>query len=55
MCGVQGNPAPLVHQLIQAQKLKPVIDQIFDFQDLATAHLKSQAEHLSGKMVIVLE
>lgn len=54
MRGVQGNPAPAVHQLIQAQKLKPVIDQVFDFDDVAAAHLKSQSGHVSGKIVIVL-
>lgn len=55
MRGVQGNPSQAVHQLIQTQQLRPVIDQVFEFEDIAQAHLKSETGHVSGKLVINLE
>ncbi|MDY6458101.1 zinc-binding dehydrogenase [Acinetobacter sp. YIM 103518] len=54
MRGVQGNPFEVVNQLISARKIKPTIDQVYDFNDIAAAHIKSETGHVSGKLVIVI-
>ncbi len=52
MRGVVGNPFPEIHTLISDRKIIPVIDQVFDFDDIASAHNKSATGHASGKIVI---
>nr|WP_174505533.1 NADP-dependent oxidoreductase [Acinetobacter sp. Marseille-Q1620] len=54
MRGVQGNPSSIVHSLISEQKVRPVIDRIFDFHHVAEAHQRSQTGHVSGKIVITV-
>lgn len=54
MRGVQHNPTQTVHQLISERKIKPVIDRIYHFTEIAEAHQRSQAGHVSGKIVVTL-
>ena len=54
MRGLQNNSSTEVNQLIEARKIKPIIDQVYDFNDIAAAHIKSETGHVSGKLVIVI-
>lgn len=54
MRGVQKNSTNEVHQLIEAGKIKAVIDQVYDFQNVADAHIKSESGRLSGKLVVII-
>lgn len=54
MRGVQQNPTQAVHELISQQKIKPVIDHIFSFDEISLAHKRSQTRHVSGKIVVAL-
>ncbi|MDY6525266.1 NADP-dependent oxidoreductase [Acinetobacter faecalis] len=54
MRGVQGESSTEVNQLIELRKIKPIIDQVYDFNDIAAAHIKSETGHVSGKLVIVI-
>ncbi len=54
MRGVQGKSSTEVNQLIELRKIKPIIDQVYDFNDIAAAHIKSETGHVSGKLVIVI-
>ena len=54
MRGVQDNSSTKVNQLIELRKIKPIIDQVYDFKDIAAAHTKSETGHVSGKLVIVI-
>lgn len=54
MRGVQQNPTQAVHQLISELKIKPVIDRIYHFTEIAEAHERSQAGHVSGKIVVTV-
>lgn len=52
MSGPQNNPSKAVHELIVSKKVKPVIDQVFKFDDIIQAHLKSETGHVAGKIVV---
>ena len=54
MRGVQSNATTEVHQLIEARKIKPTIDQVFDFNNVKEAHIKSESGHLSGKLIVAI-
>ena len=55
MRGVQSNATNEIHQLIESGHLKPVIDSVYDFSDIAKAHIKSETGHVSGKLVITID
>ena len=54
MRGVQDNSSTKVNQLIELRKIKPIIDQVYDFKDIAAAHTKSETGHVSGKLIVVI-
>ena len=54
MRGVQDNSSTKVNQLIELRKIKPIIDQVYDFNDIAAAHTKSETGHVSGKLIVVI-
>ena len=54
MSGPQNNPSKAVHELIASKKIKPVIDQVFKFDEIIQAHLKSETGHVAGKIVVTV-
>ena len=54
MSGPQNKPSAVVHELIAAQKVKPVLDQVFKFNEIIKAHLKSETGHVAGKIVVTI-
>ena len=54
MRGVQDNSSTKVNQLIELRKIKPIIDQVYDFKDIAAAHTKIETGHVSVKLIVVI-
>jgi len=56
-CFVQANPEQLskIANLIDSGKLKVEIDSIFQLEDIAKAHEKSESGHTRGKIVIQMQ
>jgi len=52
MNGPQNNPVVAVHELILSRKVKPVLDQVFQFDEICQAHQKSETGHVAGKIVV---
>lgn len=52
MSGPQNNPSKAVHELILSQKVKTIINQVFKFDEIIQAHLKSETGHVAGKVVV---
>lgn len=54
MQGAPENTSAILHTLISEGKIKAVIDQVYPFDDIASAQLKSEKGHVSGKIVVRL-
>jgi NADPH:quinone reductase-like Zn-dependent oxidoreductase len=50
----RGGELEKISELIEAGKLRPVIEKIFPLEQIAEAHRLSEAGHVRGKLVIVV-
>ena len=46
------NHSKEIHKLIQAGHIQPVVDEIFQFTEMAQAHPKSELGHVKGKIIV---
>lgn len=46
------NHSKEIHELIQAGHIQPVVDEIFQFTEMAQAHRKSELGHVKGKIIV---
>ncbi|MDU9367302.1 NADP-dependent oxidoreductase [Klebsiella sp. 141203] len=52
MRGVQGSHMGTINQLVDAGKIAPNIDSVFDLTDVAAAYRKSRGGHVRGKILL---
>jgi NADPH:quinone reductase-like Zn-dependent oxidoreductase len=48
----RGGDLEKINALMEAGKLKPVIQHVYALEQIAEAHRVSEAEHVTGKLVI---
>jgi NADPH:quinone reductase-like Zn-dependent oxidoreductase len=48
----RGGELEKITALIEARKLRPVVEKVFPLEQIAEAHRLSQAGHVRGKLVI---
>lgn len=48
------NHSKEIHQLIQDRHIKPIIDEVFKFTDIAQAQNKSEFGHVAGKIIVTV-
>jgi NADPH:quinone reductase-like Zn-dependent oxidoreductase len=51
----RGGELEKITALIEAGKLRPVIEKVFSLEQLAEAHRLSQAGHVRGKLVLSIQ
>lgn len=51
---VEGNYTGLLHRLIEDRHIKPLVDEVFDFADVAKANDKSESGRAVGKIILRL-
>ena len=52
MATPRGGDLEKISSMVEAGKVKPVIDQVYPLEQIAEAHRKSEAGHVRGKLVI---
>ena len=52
MATPRGGDLEKISSLVEAGKVKPVIEQVYPLEQIAEAHRKSEAGHVRGKLVI---
>jgi NADPH2:quinone reductase len=48
----RGGDLEKINALIEAGKLRPIIEKIFQLEEIAEAHRVSESGHVRGKLVV---